>query len=71
MPVPKKRTSKSRNRTRRAHHGLTAVGMSLCANCGSTKHPHSVCESCGHYKGKQVIEPRSSVGIDESFEAEA
>ena len=69
MPVPKTRTSKSKVRTRRANHSITAPGMSLCANCGTAKIPHCVCESCGHYKGKQVIEPKADLGIEESFEA--
>jgi len=68
MPVPKKRTSKSKNRTRRAHHALKAAGLSFCANCNSAKFPHSVCEACGHYRGKQVIEPKANLGIDSSFE---
>ncbi len=69
MPVPKKRTSKSKNRTRRAHHALKAVGMSICPNCNTAKFPHSVCEACGHYRGKQVIEPKANLGIDSSFES--
>lgn len=69
MPVPKKRTSKSKNRSRRAHHALTAPGRSICTNCGAIKHPHSVCEACGHYRGKQVIEPKTNLGFDSDFEA--
>lgn len=71
MPVPKKRTSKSKNRSRRAHHALTVPGMSICSNCGASKYPHAVCESCGHHKGKQVIEPKGITAAEESFEAEA
>ena len=71
MPVPKKRTSRSKNRSRRAHHALKASGSSVCPNCGSVKFPHSVCDSCGHYKGKQVIEPKSDLGLEDSFDTEA
>lgn len=71
MPVPKKRTSKSKNRTRRAHHALKAPGMSVCSNCNTAKFPHSVCEACGHYRGKQVIEPKTDLGIDSFASAEA
>ena len=40
MPVPKKRTSRSKNRSRRAHRSK-ASGSSVCPNCGS-KIPSSV-----------------------------
>lgn len=71
MPVPKKRTSKSKKNLRRSHHRVVAPGMSICANCDTVKPPHSVCEACGHYKGKQVVEPKSNLGFDDSFQAEA
>ena len=57
MPtVPKKRTSKSRTRMRRSHHALTAPNLGNCANCGAPKPSHRVCESCGFYKGRAVLE---------------
>lgn len=59
MAVPKVKTSKSKRDMRRSHHALKAIGSSLCSNCGEVKLPHCVCEACGHYRGKQVIEPRS------------
>lgn len=72
MPVPKFKTSKSKRDMRRSHHALTPVGMSICANCNEMKLPHSVCESCGFYRGKQRIEPRSSMGNQEpNFNIEA
>lgn len=71
MPVPKKRTSKSKKNMRRSHHRVAGPGMSVCPNCGSIKHPHSVCEACGHYRGKQVVEPKSNLGFEDAFQAEA
>lgn len=71
MPTPKQRTSKSKKNLRRSHHRAVAPGMSICPNCDTVKPPHSVCESCGHYRGKQVIETKSSMGGDESFKTEA
>jgi large subunit ribosomal protein L32 len=65
MAVPKYRTSKSKRDMRRSHHALTAPVNSLCPNCKEVKVPHSVCESCGHYKGKQVIEPRATAKATE------
>lgn len=60
MAVPKFRTSKSKRDMRRAHHFLVAPGISTCANCGSVRRPHSVCTGCGHYKGKQVMSPKTT-----------
>jgi large subunit ribosomal protein L32 len=54
MAVPKKKTSKSKRNTRRAHDGLQAPGISLCPQCKEPKQPHRACPSCGYYKGKDV-----------------
>jgi large subunit ribosomal protein L32 len=56
MPNPKRRHSKRRTSTRRAHDGLTRAIASECANCGATKLPHRACPSCGFYKGRAVLE---------------
>ncbi len=58
MAVPKKRTSPSRKGLRRAgqHHKLYRKFPMACSNCGDYTMPHHVCPSCGHYKGKQVVE---------------
>ncbi|NCO52536.1 MAG: 50S ribosomal protein L32 [Deltaproteobacteria bacterium] len=55
MAVPKKKTSKSKKNTRRAHDFLTAPGISTCPHCQEPKLPHRVCANCGTYKGKEVI----------------
>ena len=70
MPQPKYRTSKSKRNTRRSHHALRAPGMSICPNCNAVKLPHSVCEACGHYRGKQVLEPKSRMGVTDTFDTE-
>jgi large subunit ribosomal protein L32 len=56
MPVPKYRTSASKRNMRRSHHALKAPGMSICPECQEVKKPHTVCSSCGHYKGKHVLD---------------
>ncbi len=60
MPVPKYRTSASKRDMRRSHHALKAPGLSVCPNCHEVKLSHVVCPSCGFYKGKQVLETKSS-----------
>ena len=52
MPVPKKRTSSSKRDMRRSHHALSKVGTITCGKCGEKKLPHTVCASCGTYRGK-------------------
>jgi large subunit ribosomal protein L32 len=56
MPNPKRRHSKRRTSTRRAHDSLSKAGVSECSNCGAFKLPHRACPSCGYYKSREVIE---------------
>ena len=69
MAVPKVRTSRSRRNTRRAHHFLRARGYSPCPNCQAVRLPHSVCLSCGFYRGRQVMKGESTAQAEaDSFE---
>jgi large subunit ribosomal protein L32 len=56
MPNPKRRHSKERTSTRRAHDALKAPGLSECPSCHEQKLPHRVCPHCGQYKGREVVE---------------
>jgi large subunit ribosomal protein L32 len=56
MANPKRRHSKRRTATRRAHDFLTPHSASECPNCHEAKMPHRVCPKCGHYKGREVVE---------------
>lgn len=55
MAVPKRRTSKSRIRIRKASHRTLLPTAGNCPKCGALKELHRVCPSCGHYAGRQVI----------------
>ena len=56
MAVPKKRTSRSRRDKRRSHHALEfRAAVEVCPNCGEIKLRHRLCESCGVYRGRQII----------------
>jgi large subunit ribosomal protein L32 len=55
MAVPKRKVSPSRRNMRRSHHKLQAAAYSECPNCGELKRPHHLCESCGHYAGREVV----------------
>ncbi len=55
MAVPKRRTSKARQRSRAAHYKAYAPKLSVCPQCHQPKLPHRVCPSCGYYRGREVI----------------
>lgn len=56
MAVPKKRTSKTRQLKRRAQISLKLPTLTKCPKCGKDILPHTVCQYCGYYKGKIVLE---------------
>jgi large subunit ribosomal protein L32 len=65
MAVPKKRTSKSRKRMRRAHDFITpTAAVMLCPDCGEMKLMHHVCPNCGAYRGRSVL-ASAAVEIDD------
>ena len=43
MPNPKRRHSKRRTSTRRAHDFLEKPALGECPNCHETKQPHQAC----------------------------
>jgi len=55
-PQPKRKISKARRDRRRAHDALKTSNLVACTNCGEMALPHTVCPSCGFYKGREVIE---------------
>ena len=55
-PLPKKKHSSGRTHRRRAHHALKNRNLVQCSNCGESRRPHHVCENCGHYQGREIIE---------------
>jgi len=52
---PKKRHSRARQGKRRASISLTVTKANVCPNCSAPQIAHRVCDSCGFYKGKQVV----------------
>lgn len=68
MAVPKKKTSKVRSRRRHASYVKKqvkklekAVCLSTCGDCGATKMNHHVCQECGKYNGKQIIDKSKEI----------
>ncbi len=60
MPNPKRRHSKRRKNTRRAHDFLKKPGLATCPDTGLAVMPHRASPHTGKYKGREVIE------VDES-----
>ncbi|MCC6275694.1 MAG: 50S ribosomal protein L32 [Leptospiraceae bacterium] len=58
MAVPKRRRSKSKVRSRRAHQAIGKPNLVPCQNCGSFIQSHRVCPACGFYKGKLEVAPK-------------
>ncbi len=54
MAVPKKRTGHSAQGKRRSNWKATKPATTVCPTCGATVLTHTVCTSCGSYKGKPV-----------------
>jgi len=55
MGVPKQRKTKARQGNRRSHDALSAVAISHCPKCGKEVLPHKLCENCGTYKQREVV----------------
>lgn len=55
MPVPKRRTGKSKRNQRRSHHALTPANPTDCPNCGEKTLSHRVCRKCGYYNTRTVL----------------
>jgi len=55
MAVPKQRHTKSRRNKRRMHFFIKKPLLSRCPKCNYPVLPHTVCQNCGYYKGREVI----------------
>jgi large subunit ribosomal protein L32 len=55
MAHPKRKTSKSRKNTRRAHLALSAVSYGKCPSCGQPKRSHRACSGCGYYDKERKV----------------
>jgi len=55
MGVPKQRHTKSRRNKRRLHIFLKELVLTRCPKCGKPRLPHTICQNCGYYKGREII----------------
>lgn len=59
MPVPKRKTSKSRRDKRSSGKFIRPKSVVSCTNCDKALSPHQACDNCGFYKGKKVLVTKS------------
>ena len=59
MGLTKRRFSKARTASRRAHFRVRPVTLVDCPQCHARMVPHRVCPTCGYYAGRQVIEVKA------------
>lgn len=64
--VVRMRHTRSHTANRRSHHALKSASFAVCENCGAKKLKHTVCVTCGKYKGREVVD---MVGITARKEA--
>jgi len=50
------RHTKSHRNNRRAHHALEPGAVSTCVKCKQDKLPHRICENCGSYNNREVVD---------------
>ncbi len=54
--VIRMRHTKSHTKNRRSHHALKTTNFAKCENCKEPKIRHTVCSSCGFYRGKKILD---------------
>lgn len=64
MAVPKKRTGHSAQGKRRSNWKATKPTTTVCPTCGETVLTHTVCTSCGNYKGKPVSKKGATAVVE-------
>lgn len=60
---PKKKISRVRSRTRRAHSAVKFVKLPLCPSCRHPKPGHIACPECGFYAGKKILHTKTDQRI--------
>lgn len=70
MAVPKKKTSKQKRSSRRAHDALSKVSIAFNATTGSATRSHHMSLKDGFYKGRQVIIKREEA-VEEDMQNNA
>ena len=60
MTVRMRHTS-GHTKNRRSHHSINAPRLSKCLECGSDHLRHRMCEVCGTYRKKQIVDMNAKI----------
>lgn len=55
MANPKKQKTHSKTHKGRSHLALKKKTINECPKCGKAVLPHTACDFCGTYKGREVL----------------
>lgn len=50
------RHTRAHTANRRSHHALKSARFVVCKDCGAKHLMHRVCEGCGKYRGRVVVD---------------
>lgn len=50
------RHTRGQTGSRRSHHNLDEARFSTCASCGKQYVRHTMCQHCGTYRGRTVVD---------------
>ena len=53
------RHTKGHTANRRSHHALKEPRFSTCANCQASHVRHTMCGTCGSYRGRTVVDVKA------------
>lgn len=64
--VIRMRHTRAHTKNRRSHHALTGPTLVACSNCTELHRPHHMCQACGFYNGRMVIDMQAKAGKREA-----
>jgi large subunit ribosomal protein L32 len=68
--LPKQRHTKGHRNQRRMHIFVKPPTVTKCQKCQQPVLPHTVCQNCGTYKGREVIDVISKLSKKEKKQKE-
>ena len=69
--VVRMRNTRSQRGNRRSQINLKKSAIMSCPECGSAKAPHRVCDNCGKYKGRVVVDVYTELAKKENKKKES